>query len=198
MKICPNCGTQLSSETRFCVKCGTDVTNVKAGNVEQSATETAETQETDQQVSHASEDEGKQAQQAGTDQQNEQEAVTAQQSNFSAGVKEYWEWLVSTWKAPFDFKQANKYFGLGTIIGENVVFLISIYIMINGFMRRANEATNGFLSEFTGDDSYSSSFRQFGAAFFFKTLIFLLLASFLMSGAAYYCNVLFMLAQKAI
>ena len=188
MKVCPNCGTQLPSETKFCVKCGTDVTNVAVKDQEQVATkENDDTQEQKQpEKENSSAENNEQAQQ----QAPQQSQAPAQPSNFSVGAKSYWQWLVNSWKAPFKLQDVNKYFGLGTLIGENVVFVLSIYIIVNGFMRKASNAANAanrFVESLTGGSSESSAsyYTNLSFAVFIKMLVFLLLASFLLAGAAY-------------
>lgn len=182
MKVCPNCGTQLPSETRFCVKCGTDVTNVEIKDEQQVTTKGNSSEQ--EQVSSV--DNNKQTQQ----QAPQQSQAPAQPSNFSVGAKSYWQWLVNSWKAPFKLQDVNKYFGLGTLIGENVVFVLSIYIIVNGFMRKASNAANAansFVESLTGGSSESSAsyYTNLSFAVFIKMLVFLLLASFLLAGAAY-------------
>lgn len=180
MKVCPNCGTQLPSETKFCVKCGTDVTDVEIKDQEQGATKdnTPEQEQPEKQTSNVEKNE--QIQQ----QAPQQPQVPAQPSNFSVGARSYWQWLVNSWKAPFKVQNVNKYFGLGTLIGENVVFILSIYIIVNGFMRKASNAANNFVEALSGESS-SNYYTNLSFAVFIKMLVFLLLASFLLAGAAY-------------
>lgn len=180
MKVCPNCGAQLPSTTKFCVKCGTDVTSVELKEQEQVVTEehTSEQEQSERQTSGAENNE--QIQQ----QAPQQSQTQAQPSNFSVGAKSYWQWLVSSWKSPFKVQNVNKYFGLGTLIGENVVFILSIYIIVNGFVHKASDAANSFVDALSGESS-SNYYTNLSFAFFIKMLVFLLLASFLLAGAAY-------------
>ncbi|GEN49062.1 zinc ribbon domain-containing protein [Ligilactobacillus pobuzihii] len=180
MKVCPNCGTQLTSETKFCVKCGTDVTNVEVKDQEQGATKENILEQEQPEKQASSDDNNQQFQQ----QAPQQSQASAQPSSFSVGARSYWQWLVNSWKAPFKVQDVNKYFGLGTLIGENVIFVLSVYIIVRGFIRKASDAANSFVEAFGGESS-TASYMNLSPAFFIKMLIFLLLASFLLAGAAY-------------
>lgn len=190
MKICPNCGTQLSEETKFCVKCGTDVSRVKVEDKKIHVEPTSKVEQIENEGSQAS------SQGASSQQSKVQPAeTTVQSSNFSQGAKTYWQWLVSTWKTPFKVQKTNKYFGLGTILGENIVFILSIYIIVNNTIHKVSDTANSFVDAVSGENS-STSYSNISPTFFFKTLIFMLLAVFLLAGAGYLSKRIFFVSSE--
>ncbi len=184
MKICPNCGKRLRTDTKFCVQCGTDVRGVVPTDDVAQKNEAAKSQNETAKHSQKLVPHGGNAGEHSTSGLEDTETSTTGNS-FTAVVRDYWNWLVNSWKAPFKTQDSNKYYGLATLAGENLVFVISVYIMINGLIRKTNDTANSVISALNGESSSASYFQEFGLTFFFKTLVFLLLATFLLAGAVY-------------
>lgn len=185
MKTCPKCGAKMAADVNFCTSCGADIRNVEVK---------AETQASEQEVktdvkpeptrtSTQAENTGVAGEhtQAKPEQPNDQEnngstTGNATGNGFSQAIREFdahnmWNWFVNSWKHPFAEQHANKWYGWITLIAEDILFGLGLFI---GGQRAVN-STIGYV------DSYSRI--SFGVVF--ELMIFIALAQLAWIGSAY-------------
>lgn len=109
MKECPNCHAEMGANVNFCTNCGTDLRQV-AVSEEKPAPATPEPK-------------------AAPVQEAEVKAEGQADSQASGQAKNvlstYWQWLLHAWKKPAEAVGAEKWYGLTTLILEDLLFILA-------------------------------------------------------------------------
>lgn len=109
MKECPNCHAEMRANVNFCTNCGTDLRQV-AVSEEKPAPATPEPK-------------------AAPVQEAEVKAEGQADSQASGQAKKvlstYWQWLLHAWKKPAEAVGAEKWYGLTTLILEDLLFILA-------------------------------------------------------------------------
>ncbi|MFC6179801.1 zinc ribbon domain-containing protein [Lactiplantibacillus daowaiensis] len=126
-KFCPNCGAELDGETRFCTHCGYDL------QAAQGTTETTATDATDTNRSQATNDETTTDQATSTPTGDR----VAQVQNYS---KNYFKWLVASFKQPSAEEPGEKYFGIISMVISALLLTFAIVAAFNRCIKQINTA----------------------------------------------------------
>lgn len=109
MKECPNCHAEMGANVNFCTNCGTDLRQV-AVSEEKPAPAAPEPK-------------------AAPVQEAEVKAEGQADSQASGQAKKvlstYWQWLLHAWKKPAEAVGAEKWYGLTTLILEDLLFILA-------------------------------------------------------------------------
>lgn len=109
MKECPNCHAEMGANVNFCTNCGTDLRQV-AVSEEKPAPAAPEPK-------------------AAPVQEAEVKAEGQADSQASGQAKNvlstYWQWLLHAWKKPAEAVAAEKWYGLTTLILEDLLFILA-------------------------------------------------------------------------
>lgn len=109
MKECPNCHAEMGANVNFCTNCGTDLRQV-AVSEEKPAPAAPEPK-------------------AAPVQEAEVKAEGQADSQASGQAKKvlstYWQWLLHAWKKPAEAVGAEKWYGLTTLILEDLFFILA-------------------------------------------------------------------------
>ena len=109
MKECPNCHAEMRADVNFCTSCGTDLRQV-AVSEEKPAPAAPEPK-------------------AAPVQEAEVKAEGQADSQASGQAKKvlstYWQWLLHAWKKPAEAVGAEKWYGLTTLILEDLLFILA-------------------------------------------------------------------------
>ena len=109
MKECPNCHAEMGANVNFCTNCGTDLRQV-AVSEEKPAPAAPEPK-------------------AAPVQEAEVKAESQADSQASGQAKKvlstYWQWLLHAWKKPAEAVGAEKWYGLTTLILEDLLFILA-------------------------------------------------------------------------
>lgn len=109
MKECPNCHAEMGANVNFCTNCGTDLRQV-AVSEEKPAPAVPEPK-------------------AAPVQEAEVKAEGQADSQASGQAKNvlfaYWQWLLHAWKKPAEAVAAEKWYGLTTLILEDLLFILA-------------------------------------------------------------------------
>ena len=109
MKECPNCHAEMRANVNFCTNCGTDLRQV-AVSEEKPAPAAPEPK-------------------AAPVQEAEVKAEGQADSQASGQAKKvlstYWQWLLHAWKKPAEAVGAEKWYGLTTLILEDLFFILA-------------------------------------------------------------------------
>lgn len=109
MKECPNCHAEMGADVNFCTNCGTDLRKV-AVSEEKPAPAAPEPK-------------------AAPVQEAEVKAEGQADGQASGQVKNvlstYWQWLLHAWKKPTEAVAAEKWYGLTTLILEDLFFILA-------------------------------------------------------------------------
>ena len=115
MKECPNCHAEMGADINFCTNCGTDLRQV-AVSEEKPAPVAPEPKVTPVQEAEVKA-EGQ------TDSQASSQAVNV--------LSTYWQWLLHAWKKPTEAVAAEKWYGLTTLILEDLFFILAVLTGMN-------------------------------------------------------------------
>lgn len=109
MKECPNCHAEMRANVNFCTNCGTDLRQVAVSEEKPAPAapepKAAPVQEAEVKV------EGQADSQA-----------SGQAKNV---LSTYWQWLLHAWKKPAEAVAAEKWYGLTTLILEDLLFILA-------------------------------------------------------------------------
>lgn len=109
MKECPNCHAEMGADVNFCTNCGTDLRQV-AVSEEKPAPAAPEPK-----AAPVQEAEVKAEGQADGQASGQVENV----------LSTYWQWLLHAWKKPAEGMAAEKWYGLTTLILEDLFFILA-------------------------------------------------------------------------
>ena len=111
MKECPNCHAEMGADVNFCTNCGTDLRQVAVS--EEKPVPAAPEPKAAPEVKA----EGQ------TDGQASGQAVNV--------LSTYWQWLLDAWKKPTEVVAAEKWYGLTTLILEDLFFILAVLTGMN-------------------------------------------------------------------
>lgn len=105
MKECPNCHAEMGADVNFCTNCGTDLRQV-AVSEEKPAPAAPEPK-------------------AAPVQEAEVKTEGQASSQVENVLSTYWQWLLHAWKKPAEAVAAEKWYGLTTLILEDLFFILA-------------------------------------------------------------------------
>lgn len=105
MKECPNCHAEMGANVNFCTNCGTDLRQV-AVSEEKPAPAAPEPK-------------------AAPVQEAEVKAESQASGQAKNVLSTYWQWLLHAWKKPAEAVAAEKWYGLTTLILEDLLFILA-------------------------------------------------------------------------
>lgn len=105
MKECPNCHAEMGADVNFCTNCGTDLRQV-AVSEEKPAPAAPEPK-------------------AAPVQEAEVKAEGQASSQVENVLSTYWQWLLHAWKKPAEAVAAENWYGLTTLILEDLFFILA-------------------------------------------------------------------------
>lgn len=105
MKECPNCHAEMGADVNFCTNCGTDLRQV-AVSEEKPAPAAPEPK-------------------AAPVQEAEVKAEGQASGQAVNVLSTYWQWLLDAWKKPTEVVAAEKWYGLTTLILEDLFFILA-------------------------------------------------------------------------
>lgn len=162
MKTCPNCGSKMDPNVNFCTNCGSDMRNVPLDeqHTQPNAPQATQPQITQPQVQETVPTEPVQQTQAAQstmpsrqEMKNNQETV-ASQGNPNAGqtmaaaskfdAHNMWQWFVESWTHPFQTRTNVSWYGWVTVLVENILLILGLYIAIN---KAVGDASGDYASE---------------------------------------------------
>lgn len=203
MKTCPNCGSKMDVDVNFCTNCGADIRNVPEDAVaqpqeepkaEQPVQQTRREQRVANQQVNSSEQQAPTQPVQPTQQQTQpaqqpvqQNANTrSQQSAFdSEAVKAHaanmWQWFVSSWKHPFADQQGEKWYGWVTLLVENVLLVLGLYICVNKYSQ--DQLGNSDIGQ-----AAQTVVSNFSTSLLFELFLYLVLVIVAMIAVAYYAH----------
>lgn len=196
MKTCPNCGSKMDVDVNFCTNCGTDIRNVPVDSTmnsqevkpepevqpEQPVMQTRREQksanrsETNNSVQNNSVQPAQPAQQTSNIQQPafDSEAVKAHAANM-------WQWFVTSWKHPFADQSGEKWYGWVTLLVENILLVLGLYICVNKYSQSQ-------LGDSEMGQAAQSIVTNFSTSLLFELFLYLILVIAAMIAAAYYAH----------
>ncbi|MCD5515976.1 zinc ribbon domain-containing protein [Lactobacillus delbrueckii] len=142
MKECPNCHAEMGADVNFCTNCGTDLRQV-AVSEEKPAPAALEPK-----AAPVQEAEVKAEGQADSQASGQAENV----------LSTYWQWLLHAWKKPAETVAAEKWYGLTTLILEDLFFILAELAGMNNLARSLEISYPSFLSIITELKSSFSSY----------------------------------------
>ncbi|RZM13042.1 hypothetical protein LDELB18P2_1745 [Lactobacillus delbrueckii] len=142
MKECPNCHAEMGADVNFCTNCGTDLRQV-AVSEEKPAPAALEPK-----AAPVQEAEVKAEGQADSQASGQAENV----------LSTYWQWLLHAWKKPAETVAAEKWYGLTTLILEDLFFILAVLAGMNNLARSLEISYPSFLSIITELKSSFSSY----------------------------------------
>lgn len=142
MKECPNCHAEMGADVNFCTNCGTDLRQV-AVSEEKPAPAALEPK-----AAPVQEAEVKAEGQADSQASGQAENV----------LSTYWQWLLHAWKKPAETVAAEKWYGLTTLILEDLFFILAELAGMNNLAKSLEISYPSFLSIITELKSSFSSY----------------------------------------
>lgn len=138
MKKCPNCGAELAATAKFCTHCGADLTKPvqsqatsAAKSVATSAKSVAGSTTTATAESQAT---STQAQATGTSAADSQSAATNssdQVQQLQSSAKNYFSWLLNSWKRPTTDESGESYFAYISFVIEALLITATGLTIVN-------------------------------------------------------------------
>lgn len=153
MKTCPNCGSKMEPSVNFCTNCGADLRNVPLDSEEHSVqasepkmTRVGNRKETSEPKDSSNNNREGRATVNSRSVQSTQENTSSQQSNyqqprpqsqvgrqFTQAVQNFdahnmWQWFVNSWKHPFSDQQSERWYGWITLIVEDLLIGLGLFI----------------------------------------------------------------------
>lgn len=118
MKECPNCHAEMRADVNFCTSCGTDLRQV-AVSEEKPAPAAPEPKAAPVQEAEVKAESQADSQASG---QVKNVLSSGQAKNV---LSTYWQWLLHAWKKPAEAVAAEKWYGLTTLILEDLLFILA-------------------------------------------------------------------------
>lgn len=193
MKTCPNCGSKMDVDVNFCTNCGTDIRNVPVDSTMNSQEvkpepevqpvmqtrreqKSANRSEINNSVQNNSVQPDQPAQQTSNIQQPafDSEAVKAHAANM-------WQWFVTSWKHPFADQSGEKWYGWVTLLVENILLVLGLYICVNKYSQI--QLGNSEMGQ-----AAQSIVTNFSTSLLFELFLYLILVIAAMIAAAYYAH----------
>ncbi len=131
-KPCPSCGTHNASDAKFCVKCGSNLTNVSAVTPNEETEQSSPTSQSQQQAPDNQQNQSKPTQNVSA-----QPNPTIQQVKKYSG--NYFSTLVSAWRHPSDTEAIagteKKYYGYVTLLLIAILATFNFWMFLKSLMR---------------------------------------------------------------
>ena len=196
MKTCPNCGSKMDVDVNFCTNCGTDIRNVPVDSTMSSQEVKPEPEVQPEQPVMQTRREQKSANQSETNNsvqnnsvqpdQPAQQTSNIQQPAFdSEAVKAHaanmWQWFVTSWKHPFADQSGEKWYGWVTLLVENILLVLGLYICVNKYSQSQ-------LGDSEMGQAAQSIVTNFSTSLLFELFLYLILVIAAMIAAAYYAH----------
>lgn len=196
MKTCPNCGSKMDVDVNFCTNCGTDIRNVPVDSTmnsqevkpepevqpEQPVMQTRREQHSANQSDNSSSAQNNVTQQTKSAQQT---SNTQQPAFDSEAVKAHaanmWQWFVTSWKHPFADQSGEKWYGWVTLLVENILLVLGLYICVNKYSQSQ-------LGDSEMGQAAQSIVTNFSTSLLFELFLYLILVIAAMIAAAYYAH----------
>lgn len=163
MKKCPNCGADVATTAKFCTHCGYQFSQVTPASAATSATSTTNSQTssvssstaatshvaTSQTASQTSQATTQTTSQANTDQSNASRSTTTNASRvtsnpqvqqFQATAKNYFGWVLDSWKNPGLEIQTESYFSYISFVIEALLITLAGVTISNRFLTMAGSS----------------------------------------------------------
>lgn len=185
MKTCPNCGSKMDQDVNFCTNCGTDLRNVpldsEAEKVEisQTTSESPESVQPERQGKEVKGENSKTTKEQINSDQTTRQTVTQEPSMFKVHATNMWQWFVNSWKHPFEEQQAEKWYGWVTLLVENILFILGLYICINKYAQ--DQLGNSDMGE-----AAQNIVSNFSTSLLFELFLYLIITAAALIAVAYY------------
>ena len=160
MKKCPNCGTEIAANAKFCTHCGYDLTKATPASTPASATANATsatatqtTTATTQAAVHTSTASANQQQSASAEKQAASRSAAAdttrtatnqQVQQLQSSAKNYFSWLLASWKNPSCEVRTESYFSYISFVIEALFMTLAAVTISNKFLTTANDSQSYF------------------------------------------------------
>ena len=157
MKKCPNCGTEIAANAKFCTHCGYDLTKATPASATANATSATATQTTTattQAAVHTSTASANQQQSASAEKQTASRSVAAadttrtatnqQVQQLQSSAKNYFSWLLASWKNPSCEVRTESYFSYISFVIEALFMTLAAVTISNKFLTTANDSQSYF------------------------------------------------------
>ena len=115
MKECPNCHAEMGANVNFCTNCGTDLRQVAVSE--------------EKPAPAAPEPKAAPVQEAEVKEEGQADSQASGQAK--KVLSTYWQWLLHAWKKPAEAVGAEKWYGLTTLILEDLFFILAGLTGIN-------------------------------------------------------------------
>lgn len=109
MKECPNCHAEMGADVNFCTNCGTDLRQVAVSE--------------EKPAPAAPEPKAAPVQEAEVKAEGQADGQASSQAENVLFT--YWQWLLHAWKKPAEAMAAEKWYGLTTLILEDLFFILA-------------------------------------------------------------------------
>lgn len=157
MKKCPNCGTEIAANAKFCTHCGYNLTKATPASATANATSATATQTTTattQAAVHTSTASANQQQSASAEKQTASRSVAAadttrtatnqQVQQLQSSAKNYFSWLLASWKNPSCEVRTESYFSYISFVIEALFMTLAAVTISNKFLTTANDSQSYF------------------------------------------------------
>lgn len=193
MKICPNCGSKMDPSVNFCTNCGTDIRNVPLDSAQQAAKTEPKVQATAPVATEPAQSTTQATMPTRRSQMTQPTQVTqaveqqfnnqnnGQTSVISEHASNMWEWFVNSWKHPFTEQNAESWYGWVTLLVENILLILGLYLCINKFAQ--NQLGNSDMGQ-----AAQGIVANFSTSLLFELFLYLILTAAAMIAAAYYSH----------
>lgn len=189
MKTCPNCGAPMGADVNFCTNCGADIRNVPLDSEVQSneanVNSVSKSNDTMEQVTTPTREQHRVATNMDGNQQAQQTQSQRSQSMDTTVIKakavNMWQWFVNSWKHPFEDQDAESWYGWVTLLVENILLVLGLYICINKYAQ--NQLGDSEIGQ-----AAQSVISNFSTSSLFELFLYLILVIVAMIGAAYYAH----------
>lgn len=169
MKECPNCHAEMGADVSFCTNCGTDLRQV-AVSEEKPAPAAPEPK-----AAPVQEAEVKAEGQADSQASGQAENV----------LSTYWQWLLHAWKKPAEAVAAEKWYGLTTLILEDLFFILAVIAGMNK-LASSLETSYPFLSSIITESNFSSIITELESSFSSYVMISVVLGQVVVLAINYF------------
>ncbi|MFR4968150.1 MAG: DUF6574 domain-containing protein [Lactobacillus kalixensis] len=189
MKTCPNCGFKMEPNVNFCTNCGADLRKVQLDSATQSShpVESIQSSESvlnsESQVTQKDSVVGSMTRSQYQEDTKEKAQSELKPNLVSEKAVNMWQWFVNSWKKPFAEQSAEKWYGWGTLLVENILLILGLYICINKYTQ---EQLGNYGDE--AGAAVQSTISSFSTSVLFELFLYFVLTIAAMIAAAYYAH----------
>ena len=173
MKECPNCHAEMGEDVNFCTNCGTDLRQV-AVSEEKPAPAAPEPK-----AAPVQEAEVKAEGQADGQASGQAENV----------LSTYWQWLLHAWKKPTEAVATEKWYGLTTLILEDLFFILAVLAGMNNLassLITSYPYFSSIITEITSYPYFSSIITELKSSFSSYVMISVVLGQVVVLAINYF------------